>query len=244
MRCLTVTESLSYLEWDSNFFNKRVGRLLLHPQRRLEAELDAAKQQGYNLIYIYSEFELEPCRDDEFSLLDVGGQVKYVKKPIRSYNHGDHNPCIVRYAQKEITPDVIELACLSGHLSRFRVDPLLPAGSFEKLYQTWIANTLDRAPMAAIDAYYVESGVVGIITSEWNKETCSIGLLAVRPSYQGLGIGTQLLKHVESLCAANSVSSIEVKTQLTNATAQAVYLKNSFLEAHRTFLYHAHLLPR
>ncbi|MFN7901027.1 MAG: GNAT family N-acetyltransferase [Synechococcaceae cyanobacterium] len=180
---------------------------------------------------------------ENFSLLDVGGQVKYLKTQTSFRSQDDHQARIAPYTETEVNSDILSLVYLSGHLSRFRIDPFLPVGSFERLYRTWIANTLERAPRATIVASYAEGRAVGMITAEWDQDTCSIGLLAVNPSYQGLGIGTQLLKHVERLSADKNIFSLEVKTQLSNTGAQTLYLKNAFSEVHRTFLYHAHLLP-
>ena len=71
------------------------------------------------------------------------------------------------------------------------------------------------------------------------------GLLAVHPSFQGRGIGSRLIKQVESQCLKQGVVSLEVQTQLSNLSAQHLYLKNNFAESRRTFLYHAHtLIPR
>lgn len=236
-----MSDHLSCLEWDTSFFGQRVGKLLLQPQLQLEAELTIAKNERYGIVYIFSPDEVVEFRTHELSVLDVGGQVKYVKT-LTASSRGESNESIVRFNEIQLTSDIINLSYLSGHLSRFRIDPFLPAGSFEKLYLTWIANIHNRPCVAAIYIYYVEGVAVGMITSECSSDACTIGLLAVHPSYQGLGIGTHLLRHLEYQCIDTNVSSLEVKTQLTNVSAQSLYLKNHFLEVNRSFLYHAHIL--
>ena len=79
-----------------------------------------------------------------------------------------------------------------------------------------------------------------MITTECIGSICSIGLLAVHPSFQGRGIASRLIKQVESQCLTKGVLSLEVKTQLSNLSAQHLYLKNNFFESQRSFLYHAH----
>lgn len=215
---------------------------MLSSEDRLEAELGDAKEKGYDLVYIYSGCKIQQDGGGEFLLVDVGGQIEYIKTLTGVPDHCKHNPSIIEYTDNRITPDIMELAYLSGHRSRFRVDSYLPTGSFEKLYETWIAKTIAQAPSARIYAFYREKRAVGMITAERYNDSCTIGLLAVHPSCRGLGIATKLIRQVESFCLANNICTLEVKTQLSNVMAQSLYLKNSFLEAHRTFIYHAHLL--
>ena len=238
-----MTDSILTLEWDSLFFDRCVGKLLPLAENELENSLQDANCQGYRLVYIYSECEVRQSKIGQFTLLDVGGQIEYSKTVTIRSNCDKPNLCINLCTEERPSRDIVELAYISGHLSRFRIDPFLPVGSFERLYKAWLDKTLDRASMAEIYSYCVEGRAVGMITSEWNEDTCTIGLLAVHPSSQGLGIGTQLIMYVERLCVEKGIGFLKVKTQASNASAQALYLKNMFSEEHRTFLYHAHLLP-
>ena len=235
-----MPESIVYLNWDTHFFGKRVGSLCLLATHSLTAGLQSAKCQGFELVYIDSEREILQSRSGAYLLVDTGGKTKFVKTLDRYSKQVEDNPCIKLYDKHDIDPEIIALAYLSGHRSRFKLDPCLPPGSFERLYRAWLTNNLHQMPMAAIYTYQVSGTIVGLITSQWHEATCSIGLLAVLPSWQGQGIGMQLLKQVESLCVANSISRLEVQTQLSNTSAQALYRKNLFIEAESRFLYHAH----
>jgi dTDP-4-amino-4,6-dideoxy-D-galactose acyltransferase len=167
----------------------------------------------------------------------------FSKRLTGSLGYREQNKKVAKYNHQKVSSDIVELAYLSGHLSRFRIDPWLPSGIFEELYKTWVARTIAQAPKTQIHIYHRDSKAVGLITTEQIRDTCAMGLLAVHPSYQGLGIATQLIKTVENLCARNGTFNLEVKTQATNGKAQSLYIKNSFAETHRTYLYHAHILP-
>lgn len=236
-----MNDKVCFLEWDSNFFGKRVGRLILKTDRILTDELNEARKEGYSLVYVYSRNEINLDGSSEFLLHDVGGQVTFAKKLNVSSFDRDKSPCIFRYTEKKIKADILELALLSGHLSRFRVDPCLPRECFKNLYLAWVTSALGHGSLDTIHIYKKQEDVVGLVTASWDKDACIIGLLAVNSYYQGLGIGSQLLKHLECLCAEQNVLRLEVKTQLVNARAQSFYRKNSFNETCRTFLYHAHL---
>ncbi len=239
-----MIDGIYALAWDSSFFTQKVGQCKLADPQLLSGLMQEAGRQGYSLLYIESQHNLTGQSTGCFSLLDVGGRIKYVKKLLPSSGFTSANTQIFSCSLQDINSDILDLAYLSGSLSRFRVDPALPSGSFEKLYQAWLLQTLECMPMGAVYAYLVEGRPVGLITSEWDQTTCTIGLLAVHPSWQGMGIATKLIHQVESLCFRNNLQCLEVKTQLVNISARALYVKNSFSELERAYLYHAHVLAR
>jgi dTDP-4-amino-4,6-dideoxy-D-galactose acyltransferase len=234
-------EPIELLAWDSEFFHRQVGRLIFKAGTPLEELLQSAYKQKYDLLYIYSPIPIEERLISKYALLDVGGHITFAKdlschglKEIKTV------PEIYEYQLDTLTPEMLELGFLSGHLSRFKIDFSLPAGSFESLYETWLANTLKNRPRTSIYTYHSDDTVAGLITAELHEPKCNIGLLAVLHSYQGQGIATKLIRYVQEICMNNKVALIEVKTQLSNKYARALYLKNSFTERECSFLYHAH----
>lgn len=236
-----MLESIKLLAWDSQFFGKRVGQLDISTHMALDNLLQLADQQQYEIVYVYSPVAIEASSARQYSFLDVGGCIVFAQD-LRStrFTRSQPVPEIVEYQHDTLTTELIEIAFLSGHFSRFRIDPSLPMGSFERLYESWLANTLERRPKAAIYTYQTDGRIVGLITAEWCSSKCRIGLLAVLESYQKQGIATNLIRHVRDICIAKEVYSIEVKTQLSNTSAKCLYMKNSFAERDRSFLYHAH----
>ncbi len=236
-------EPIEFLTWDSQFFGRRVGRLNLKLVTTLDELLQSADQQRYDLLYVYSPIPIEESLIGQYALLDVGGHITFTND-LSSHSIEEVNPMpeICRYELDTITPELLEIAFLSGHLSRFKIDPSLPVGSFQRLYETWLANTLENRPRTAIYTYIYDDRIIGLVTTEWHDSKCTIGLLAVLQSYQGRRIATKLIRCVQNICITNKIFSIEVKTQLTNEIARTLYLKNSFFERERSFLYHAHNL--
>jgi dTDP-4-amino-4,6-dideoxy-D-galactose acyltransferase len=238
-------EPIEFLAWDSEFFHRQVGRLILKAGTSLEELLRSAYQQRYELLYIYSPIPIKKRLISKYALLDVGGHITFARDlSCHGFEEMKPVPEIYEYQLDTLTPELLEIAFLSGHLSRFKIDSRLPAGSFESLYETWLANTLENRPRTSIYTYHADDRVVGLITSELHEPKCSIGLLAVSQSHQGQGIATKLISYVRNICMTNKVASIEVKTQLSNKCARALYLKNSFTERERSFLYHAHSVGR
>lgn len=234
---------IHHLPWDSSFFAMKVGRCILSAPEALVALLDEAQREDYSLLYLESPYQFSNQVVGAYSLLDVGGQVRYGKNLSILSQQAEPDPLICPCGPQDICPDICELAYLSGQLSRFRVDFYLPAGSFERLYQTWLLKSLEsRSPQAAVYAFRVDGKPVGLITSEWEYDLCRIGLLAVNPLFQGQGIASALIRQLESLCAQSNGRFLEVKTQLVNHQARALYHKSSFQELASSRLYHAHRL--
>lgn len=240
-----MSEPSEFLTWDSQHFGKRVGRLNLKSATALDEILQLAYQQRYEILYIYSPVPIGKPLIGGYALLDVGGHITFRK------NLSEHNAEKVKsvseiceYLLDTPTPELLEIAFLSGHLSRFKIDQSLPEGSFKRLYETWLAKSLGNHPNAGIYTYEADDRTAGLVTVDWNSSMCTIGLLAVLESYQGRSIATKLINYVERACNVRKVTSIEVKTQLSNASARTLYIKNSFTEKDRSFLYHAHIIEQ
>jgi len=81
--------------------------------------------------------------------------------------------------------------------------------------------------------YFIGNKLVGIIGLEkMNKGLYDVGLswFAVHPQYQKQGIGTALLRYVESYAKRKGVKLIEVETYLTRTFRKAIffYLSHGF----------------
>jgi dTDP-4-amino-4,6-dideoxy-D-galactose acyltransferase len=234
-------EAIEHLPWDSKFFGKRVGRLRLVESSGIEEPLREASRNGYEVLYVYSSDSIQNSLIGEFRFHDVGGQIRFTRHYSENrYREAVHAPEISEYCLGFITPELLRIALISGHLSRFKIDPMLPEGSFERLYETWLGKALERRPRSIVYTYMTDGILAGIITGEQHGSMFTIDLLAVLPSQQGRGIASMLIQRIQDLCYARAIHSIEVKTQLSNTGAIALYLRNDFTEHDRSFLYHAH----
>jgi GNAT superfamily N-acetyltransferase len=69
-----------------------------------------------------------------------------------------------------------------------------------------------------------------IYAGEWisNNEYAVIHRIAVDNTYKGLGLSSQIIKHVEELCLNKGVHSIKVDTHEENISMQKLIKKNKF----------------
>ena len=132
-----MANSSNVLDWDSDFFGRSVRSLSLASISRLENELAFARGQGCQLIYIYSDEEIKVRSAQNFKILDVGGQIKFVKKLGCVCNSRKQSKNITKYTHSKVSKDILELTYLSRHPQGLALI-LASKGSFEELYKIWM----------------------------------------------------------------------------------------------------------
>ncbi|WFB48045.1 GNAT family N-acetyltransferase [Vibrio coralliilyticus] len=126
------------------------------------------------------------------------------------------------------------LEVMSGFLdglyvnSRFKM-PWFTCCERDKFYNEW----LRKAVLSEFDdiclAYWVESEIAGVVTLKFNKESATIGLIAVSPEFNGQGIGKKLLDSAEFVTNdIYGLKKISVATQLSNVGAMRFYAKQGY----------------
>lgn len=231
------------LSWDSDFFGLKIGRLQCGRTEELLESLSAIRDADYQLIYVFSDTAID-VQPENYRLLDVGGQVSYCKSlEGRTQSKGQASPddTISLYQGDDENESLLQLALLSGHLSRFRVDPWLPSGSFERLYRQWLSNNLKNKESSRVYIAGTREGPEGMLTATWRQGHGTIDLLAVRQDAQGKGIGTKLLEHFENEAVNFDANQLLVKTQMTNDVARRTYERNGYTLKDSLYVYHLYL---
>ena len=118
------------------------------------------------------------------------------------------------------------------------MDPLFTEINFRKLYRTWIDNSLNKTFADGFLVDYVKKEIRGFVTYQIKDTKAVIGLIATSPKYQGQGVGTQLIKAVESRLAAQGITTLQIPTQLKNEGACNFYKKLGYSPVETTYLKH------
>lgn len=235
---------IDLLNWDSAFFGFKTGRYQCLDHSELADLVPFAMQAGYQLLYLFSKTPIDTLAVSHGRLLDVGGQLTYCKQLQPSARLAQPmaiESLVVPYTAKQPNERLLELAFLSGHLSRFRVDPWLPKGSFEGLYKRWLQNNLEDEKTSRVYIVGPEPKPLGLLTASWRIGYGTIDLLAVHSEAQGQGIGSQLLAYVENDALSNGLDRILVKTQMINEKAKQAYARNQYSSTEELYVYHLHL---
>lgn len=220
------------LEWDTNFFGYKVGKVIA------ENELDekVLKNNDYQLIYIFSREALPNdvvkknklfLADEKIDLITDISSLSFNKLP---------NKNLVELT--ELDNDLLDLAFQSGHFSRFKVDSNFKNKEFEKLYTAWIEQSIAHKNAEKVMGFLINSKVVGFVTIALKTNNFDIGLIAVDEKYRSLKIGKQLLEYVFNYALKKNVNNISVTTQKQNQGAVNFYFKNGFSVNRTTHIYH------
>lgn len=215
---------ISYLSWDSEFFEKKIGKL----EDNILDSLDSLSQEviSYDLIYIFSDKELN------FLMKPVDIKVTYVKNSQKRYvneNIKNYKDLLCNY------DDLVALAYVSGHDSRFLKDPFFGEKAFKKLYKRWIDNAINDTN-TSVFVYMENERLLGFVTCTQHEEYAVIGLIAVADIVQGKGIGGKLIEAVENSLEVNTL--LYVSTQKTNRQACDFYERKGFSVNSIKYIYH------
>lgn len=221
---------LDYLNWDSDFFEKKIFRCQIN-KNEIQFLNDELNKHNADLCYVFSKEDLNIKNDNSFFLVDR--KVIYHKK-IDS-NEIPASLEIISY--HNLTPHLLHLAILSGQYSRFKLDPQLTP-KFNDMYKLWIQKSLSREIANEVFVFESEGKELGFVTIKKANQVGIIGLIAVDTAQQGKKIGSCLLNQTEQWCKQNNINVIEVATQMDNEKACAFYTKNGYSIKQIEYIYH------
>jgi dTDP-4-amino-4,6-dideoxy-D-galactose acyltransferase len=217
-------QKVDKLIWDSEFFGYNIGMIDINSSD-FDPELNFNSQ--FDLIYLYSDKKQQSKYIPE--LIDV--KVNY-KKEITPINVMPQN--IEEYNGKLID-NLIDLALLSGHHSRFKKDTYLSV-HFERLYTEWIQKSISGALADKVLVYVANNDILGFVTLKKTiDDYVQIGLIAVHDKHWGKGIGSSLLDAISFVYPNNKII---VLTQEENKGATALYKKKGFQIDKKKYIYH------
>jgi dTDP-4-amino-4,6-dideoxy-D-galactose acyltransferase len=232
-----------YLPWDSEFFGIRIARL--NCSRLTSGSAAAAEAwciaEKIDCLYFLAVSDdprtVNVAEDHGFRFMDVRVTLSAELAPVSSPVE-PAAPTPVRRCRPEDLPALRALAGVSHRESRFYADPGFSDPVCDRLYETWI----ERSCSGYADAVFVAdlgAGAAGYATAHRGKlGEGSLGLIAVHPEAQGLGLGPKLTAAVLGWGREQRLSRIDVVTQGRNCRAQKMYGRCGFLPETLQFWYH------
>lgn len=206
---------IKYLDWDSSFFNKKIGLLDLS-----NAFQCFEIQNDYDLIYVISKEEIAVAIPN-FKLGYSENKIVFSKKTVQSRESTDAN--IFLELNDSHKKEIYDLAFESGKFSRFKLDPNFSPTEFEKLYKKWVDNSYTKEFADGVLIYKEQNTILGFVTYKVWDGYATIGLIGVCPKHQGKGIGKKLIQSVENELANIGVDELRIPTQLQNEMACLFY---------------------
>jgi dTDP-4-amino-4,6-dideoxy-D-galactose acyltransferase len=230
---------LKRLDWDCRFFGVEVFGVHLYPEDLsvdVHGIVRSLRGAGADLAYFF----LEDVGSEWQGLLSENGAILYDEKITYGKElmpKGPVHPNEILAYEGAPGDELLELAFLAGHESRFRKDPRL-SPDFEKLYTLWMKNSLNGL-IADKVFIYGSDPVKGMATCRIGDGGMgSIGLIATGAAHQGKGVGRGLLLAADHFFRANGVKTATVVTQRANKQACLFYEKEGFTVLKTELVYH------
>lgn len=230
------------LDWDSEFFGRRIARVTAH---RLTPELVEdvvawGKRAGAECLYFLADAgdpeTVRLAEDHAFRQVDVRLTLErgLDGEPAAPWPDGGAR---VRPAAPADLPALRALARTSHHDSRFYHDPNFPAARCDDLYATWIEKSCAGYADAVLVADH-DRAAAGYVSCHLDPDEGRIGLFAVSAAHQGRGTGRALLAASLGWFAAQGRRRVSVVTQGRNAPAQRLYQHGGFVTRSLQLWYH------
>jgi dTDP-4-amino-4,6-dideoxy-D-galactose acyltransferase len=172
------------LVWDSEFFGYKIGLI------------DINNYDFVHYLHFDSQFDLIYLFSDKKQVSDQLSEHVDMKITYEKYsNFVEEMPGNIEEYKGKLTNELLYLALLSGHHSRFK-NAIHLANHYERLYKTWIQKSIDGVIADKVLIYKVGFKILGFITLKEINECVQIGLIAVHDNHMGKGIGSSLLRSI------------------------------------------------
>lgn len=223
------------LDWDSNFFQMRIGRLTTPFTK--EQLLNEAR--FFDLVYVHTSPENEQEKKILQDLLVqlVDEKITFEKKNLQLWPTDER---IISYPAANVLTDeeVVRVGMQSSIYSRFFVDAKFCKQKATCLYKTWIINSIKREIAKEFFVYTDGASAAGILILAIKLQIPYISILATDEAVRGKGIGRKLIEQADKFAVENNFSSLRVITQKTNTLACKFYEKNGFSLINTEHIYH------
>ena len=235
----------TYLEWDSQFFQRRIARLNRH---RLDQATMAecalwCRQHRIDCLYFLADSnDLETPRlaeANDFHLTDIRMTLGRVVVP---EDFAPNSFDGFRHAREDDLRALRTIARTSHHDTRFYFDGHFEQENCDLLYATWIENSFRGFAQAVLVAE-ADGEPAAYLTCHLNDQASQIGLVGVGEGHRGKGLATKLVRAFLSWSREQGARRALVVTQGRNLPAQRLYQRNGFITSSMDLWYHRWFAP-
>ena len=228
---------IKHLDWDSDFFKKKIGCINFKQNDNINVLLIEAKNKRYQLIYLFGN---KDCYIEDGILSQYNGhladrKIIYQKKTQPIISLPFH---VFEYKENILTPELEQLAYESGNYSRFKLDRNFDDGDFYRMYKIWMEKSVKKQMADNVFVIKENDIIKAMVTMKIDATKGRIGLISVSAATQGKGYGKALLVACEQELINKNITMLEVPTQIDNKQACGFYEKYGFIMHSITNIYH------
>lgn len=235
-------ELCQFLDWDSDFFHKRIARI--NPNNLTPEEFDSVMawctRESIECLYYLADSthttSIGLAENNNFHLVDI--RVTFEVQLQMPQNIPQESPSYIREFHQEDMASLCEIARTNHRDTRFYSDLHFQRELCDSLYETWIEKSCNgyADEVLVVDA---QEGACGYITCHLKENLeGQIGLVGLHPTCQGRGYGRNLINEALKWFLNQGVHRVEVVTQGRNYRAQKLYQRCGFTTSLIQLWYH------
>jgi len=232
------------LPWDSEFFGKRIARIAgeVADQEQMDEILSWCRSQDVDCLYYLCPADnpvaVRTAEDAGFRLVDIRAELSVQlpgSVPARQTSRTDH---LIRPSRDEDLESLAALAANAFRNTRFSNDPEFGPTAAARLYSRWIEQNCESRT-ATVLVSVTDNKPSGFISFEpAERDTASIGLIAVEDTMRGRGVGRALVEACKHHCREAGQRELRVVTQASNTPALRLYEETGFRLSSIKLWYH------
>jgi ribosomal protein S18 acetylase RimI-like enzyme len=183
------------LDWDSEFFEKRIGRVLLDNETNFDpiSFVDEAKQ-NFDLVYLFSYQKMLPHEIMLLANLDLVDIMITMSMPFDKKMHTENKYNFKSSLTHSEVIECYDIAEQTSIVSRFYDEKIIGPEKTKMLYRKWIDNGFNDSFSDGLFLVKELNSIIGIhlIKVDKKNKVGSTSLIGVNANYKQLGIGRQL----------------------------------------------------
>lgn len=231
-----------FLEWDSTFFQRRIGSALVEEvnEKSLQEILSWTANNNIDCLYFLADIRDHSTsyliEKADFHLTDI--KIIYEKNLEQITPQITPENILIRSAEEKDLNALKAIAAVNHRDSRFYYDGNFSQEKCDELFAVWIEKSYEG--FADIVFVFEEQGQAeGYITCSVDAEhTGSIGLVGLSSKMRGKRIGNHLIQTAINWFKSQNAERVTVVTQGRNTAAQRLYQKNGFVTESVKVWYH------
>jgi len=244
-------EPCEFLEWDSEFFGYRIGRILRDhlDQKLIDSIIEWSALNQIDCLYFLAEADdiktIRLAEDNNFRMVEIRTNYEWVLKNWNpEIKTRPTEKLLVRPVRSEDMNILQQISSYSYTDSRWYCDPCFPEEKCQLYFQKWIQKSAEEGDVCVLVAE-IDGDILGYIlgTRLKNKNEGAFELCAVRIDQRGQGIATELLISGLNWYVKAGIHRMTASTQGRNIKVQRTLLRQGFLLFSVQLYYHKWFTP-
>lgn len=244
--------TVSFLEWDSNFFNRAVAKIDIDENEvvNISQIIEDCKKAHYKMLYIFVNSRNVVMKAKAAALLGTAINEKIILEKTTFLN--DNGKFSSNNIYTVVTADaktagnffyskILDLTIKAGSFSRFKLDEKLETHKFEEMYQIWVDALVNDKNYRIIIAKTNDENIIGFLSYKIIEKGYKIDFISIEEGYKKKGVGKALLKKMYENINEKELKCIITETHAANTGAYNFFISHGFRVKDAFEIYHVHL---